>query len=465
MAYDKAVDSAKLDENLTRIANNIRITDGSKKKYTIDTLADGARGETWTRPDGAPDLDALTYGTDELYMTYDCTERIDDPHASFRISGTAYTVTIGTQSWTKAAGEEFVYTFASSDGSYPLVHIKADGNITTFTFTPYTAESGVSYDVWNNSVIERVGDVYDYGSGDEVIWVSAWLEREKVKRHYCGTDGLYSTWEYAYRLISLDVSDWETKDWNVGSLRFTWAYCHSLASLDLSDWDTSNWTVANMLSTWLGCNSLRYLNTSTWNTKNWAVTSMRFIFGQCYSLVSLDLSNWDTSNWKVSNFLYPWYYCTALQNLNISGWDTSNWKVSNITYAWTYCVNLRKLDFSGINTSNWNVADFGTALGNLNNLEYLDISGFDVSKFTSFPDFGAKLTTFICGESNYNKMTAIASLDISSCETLSKKSLAEFCKMLGTVDSEHTVTLGSFLTSKLTEAEKAEITAKGWTIS
>ena len=318
------------------------------------------KGGVWQRPEGATDLDALTYGTDELYMTYDCTERIDDPHASFRISGTAYTVTIGEQSWTKAADEEFVYSFTSSDGSYPLVHIKADGNITSFSFTAYTVD-GRSYTAQANPVIERVGDVCNFGVSG-CIWASYYVEREKVARHKC-TNPYYG-------------------------MNYVWQYCISLQSLDLSGWDTTNWAVTNLSQTW--------------------------------------------------------YCCTSLQSLDLSGWDTTNWAVTSLemTSAQMTC------------------------------LTYFDISCLDMSKITKFgnADYSAmqySIETFKCGESNYGKFapTGYVYLKLNNPRKISRASLLEIGKMLGTVTTAHYLVIGSSASAKLTEAEKAEITAKGWTIS
>lgn len=86
----------------------------------------------WIRPEGWTDLDALEYGEDELYMTFDASERIDDSHCSFVITGTAYTVEINGQTWSKGAEESFAYAFTTSDGTYPLVHVKANSHITSF---------------------------------------------------------------------------------------------------------------------------------------------------------------------------------------------------------------------------------------------------------------------------------------------------------------------------------------------
>jgi surface protein len=536
MAYDKVVDSAALDASLTAVADAIRAKGNTTAKLKLDDMpaaiaaigvVDHTKGGVWQRPEGAPDLDALTYGTDELYMTYDCTERIDDPHASFRIYGTAYTVTIGTQSWTKAADEEFVYAFTSSDGSYPLVHIKADGNITGFNFTAYTVD-GRSYEARANPVIERVGDVCDFGVSGQV-WASYYVEREKVVRHKCANDyyGMNCVWQYCISLQSLDLSGWDTTSWAVTNLQYTWYYCSSLQSLDLSGWNTTNWAVTNLQHTWHYCSSLQSLDLSGWDTTSWAVTSLQYTWYSCSSLQSLDLSGWDTTNWAVTSLQYTWhycsslqsldlsgwdttswavtslqytwcycsslqsldlsgwdttnwavtslgstwYYCFSLQSLDLSGWDTTNWAVTSLQYTWHYCFSLQSLDLSGWDTTNWNVTSLEYTFAQTHRLTYLDISCLDMSKILLFGGNYAALyssiETFKCGESNYGKFTptSMVYLKLNNPFKISSASLLEIGKMLGTVTTAHYLVIGSAASAKLTEAEKAEITAKGWTIS
>ena len=313
----------------------------------------------WVRPEGWTDLDALTYGEDELYMTFDASDRIDDSHCAFTINGTSYTVEIGSQSWQMEADSTFSHAFTADDGTYPLVHVKADGHITMFRFATYAVD-GKSYSIMQNPLVERVGDVYDYGDSD-YGWGTYYLEREKVKRHAC-TQGLLSN---------------------------TYQNCYSLQSLDLSGWDTSGW----------------------------AVTSLAYTFYYCYSLQSLDLSGWDTSGWNVTDMQRTTYIMRACRSLDISSLDMSR-------------------------VTNW---------GN-----------------SSYPNVTEKmLTDFKCGENNYGKFapTSYVYLRINSSPLLTRESLLEFAKMLGTVTTKHYFVIGSELSNKLTTAEKAEITAKGWTIS
>ena len=180
----------------------------------------------WVRPEGWTDLDALEYGEDELYMTFDASERISDSHCAFSISGASYTVEINGKTWTQDAGTTFSYGFEESDGEYPLVHVKADGHITSFGFESYSVD-GRTYSPMLNPLLERVGDVYDYGSS---TWRTYYLERERVIRHACSNRSLSNAWNNCYSLQSLDLSGIDTSNWAVTNLDYVWWSCWMLTT-------------------------------------------------------------------------------------------------------------------------------------------------------------------------------------------------------------------------------------------
>lgn len=68
--------------------------------------------------------------------------------------------------------------------------------------------------------------------------------------------------------------------------------CSGLTSLDLSNFNTSK--VTNMSSMFNGCSKLTSLNLSNFDISK--VTSMNSMFGLCSELEYIDLSNWDPSN-------------------------------------------------------------------------------------------------------------------------------------------------------------------------
>lgn len=192
----------------------------------IDTEIRVTPANAWVRPKGWPNLDKYKYGTDELYMTFDNTDY--DGGCAFCINGTPYTVSVGCETWTLDAGKVFTCAFTKANGKYPVVHVKADGNITRFDFMDYP-NGKKGYAARSNRLLERVGDVYDYGGG---IWGTYTLVREKVVRHACNN-----------------------------TLGNTFNGCSALQSLDLSGLDTSNWTVTDMSYTFGSVRCLKQVNT------------------------------------------------------------------------------------------------------------------------------------------------------------------------------------------------------------
>ena len=388
--YATSVAKMPVTENL--LGNKLDLVGSKTPVYvleplclTTDGVKDGELPKEWARPSEWPNLDAYDYGTDELYMTFDGTQ--DDSHCAFKIAGASYTVEINGQTWTQDAGSTFSYGFTATDGDYPVVHVKADGNISRFEWMAYTVDDR-SYTALQNPVLERVGDVYDYGDTDAPTWGTYYLVREKVKRHACLHETLAQTWYNCSSLQSLNLSGWDTTNWNVTSLAYTWSNCSSLQSLDLSGWDTANWNVTALTYTWFNCNSLQ----------------------------SLNLSGWNTANWNATSFAQTWFNCSSLQSLDLS-----------------------KFDMSKI-----------TALGN-----------------ESYAPTSTSLQDIIVGSNNYGKYapTSCVYLNLKTSKALTHEALIEVGKMLANVTNKHYLQLGTDLSNKLSEAEKAEITAKGWTIA
>ena len=528
--YATSVAKMAVTDNL--LGNKLDLVGSTTPVYVLEPLClttDGVKAgelpKEWVRPSEWPNLDAYDYDTDELYMTFDGTQ--DDSHCAFKINGASYIVEINGQTWTQDAGSTFSYGFTEADGDYPVVHVKADGNISRFEWMAYTVDDR-SYTALQNPVLERVGDVYDYGDTDAPTWGTYYLVREKVKRHACLHETLAQTWYYCNSLQSLDLSGWNTTNWNVTSLAYTWSncsslqsldlsgwnttnwnvtslaqtwyncsslqslnlsgwnttnwnvtslaltwyYCNSLQSLDLSGWDTASWNVTSLAYTWSNCNSLRNLNLSGWNTTNWNVTSLAQTWYNCNSLQSLDLSGWNTTNWNVTALAQTWYSCNSLRSLDLSGWNTTNWNVTELTHTWSNCNSLQSLDLSGWDTTNWNVTSLAQTWYNCNSLQSLDLSKFDMSKITalgneSYAPTSISLQDIIVGSNNYGKYapTSCVYLSLKNSKALTHKSLIEVGKMLATVTNKHYLQLGTDLSNKLSETEKAEITAKGWTIA
>ena len=77
MAVDKLVDSTQLNADLTSVANAIRTKGGTSASLAfpadfvtaIGAIPSGG-GEGWTRPEDWPDISAMDYTNEVVYMTY-----------------------------------------------------------------------------------------------------------------------------------------------------------------------------------------------------------------------------------------------------------------------------------------------------------------------------------------------------------------------------------------------------------
>ena len=215
-----------------------------------------------------------------------------------------------------------------------------------------------------------------------------------------------STWEECWSLRVLNVSSWNTSNWNIKRLTATWRYCATLKKLDLSGWVTTNWAITSLSEAWRYCYSLEQLDVSTWNTSNWPCTNISGTWADCKSLQSLDLSNWDTSGWAITTLAATWYASQNIEYLDVSTWDTSNWAVASMENTWNGARNLRNLPIGNWDTSNWAVTLMTSTWYACAHLEYLPISDWDTSNW---------VVTNING--TFAWMISLRELDLSSWDT------------------------------------------------
>ena len=155
---------------------------------------------------------------------------------------------------------------------------------------------------------------------------------------------------------------------------------------------------------------------------------MASMFFGCSGLTSLDLSHFDTS--LVTNMASMFQNCSSLTSLDVSDWDTS--KVTNMVGIFQNCSKLTSLDLSSWDTSKVTlISDMFSRCSNLNTLKW-----------------------------NNWKLSVTISQTV-----LTQESTKDIVSKLATVDTSHTLTLGSTLLSYLTEDEIAAATNKGWTLA
>lgn len=432
------------------------------------------------------------------------------------------------ESYETASTQYFRMNLEDENGEIQLWRVRSDDHLTRVHFATNTTTSAQNYVTSLQPCVERIGKlayITDLrsesitGSGwNSWRYTTFWLERDAVQ---CGGKGVCtrmdSIWIGAYSLQSLDVSGWDTSEWTITNLASAWSACYSLRELDLSHWNTSNWGVKSLNAAWSQCYSLKVLNTDGWDTSSWEVTDLSNIFSNCNSLRSLNLLHWDVSNWKCGSLYCAWNNCYSLENLNVSNWDTSGWKVTSLQSAWQNCYKLQKfdpsnwdtsnwevttldgafngclslenLDVSKWNTSNWRVTTLYNAFPYMCSLQELDLSKWDVSgwaltdtrymlgtlygiKKLLLPDNFSFNSANVTGTPNdsrllteYNGYGIYYNHSYANCFSLTPASLRSILNRLPTVTAARTITLGQKNRLKLTEAEIAIATQKGWTVA
>ena len=132
----------------------------------------------------------------------------------------------------------------------------------------------------------------------------------------------------------------------------------------------------------------------------------------------------DTRN--VTNMKSMLRYCGSLTSIPLL--DTSN--VTNMSYMFNYCRSI--ISIPAMDTSN--VTDMSYMFSSCRNLETIHMHGMKVS------------------------------FNISESTKFTRESLVEILNNLATVTTSPTLTMGSTNLAKLTDADKAIATGKGWTL-
>ena len=438
--------------------------------------------DNWIRPTNWPDLDSLYNNeTNTLWITIDATGRIPDPHISIAFTG-ATTIQVGSiqnnvfvadSTESVATNTTWTKVWEPASNFYPIIKIVGTGNITTYSFKAWTSTAGRNYVAQYQAVVEWIGHLNKISSATRIGYFT---EREKIKITNCTTDGLRYRWNCGYCLQELNVSDWDTSSWALTNLSVKWQYCINLTKLDLSNWNTSNWAVTTLSNTWDCCHKLKKLDLSHWNTSNWAVINMAGTWYECNNLETLNIKNWNTSNWKVtSSMTNTWNNCFKLKELDLSNWDTSDWSVTDITTTWQYCLSLKKLNLTGWDTSKWTIAAAASyPFRCCSSLVDLDFSWFDISKIKAWRtstlgfELDISLQNLTFGTSNNGKMdtsTTYPSIRFDACVLLTHDSILNIFNALKNGVSDKTLQLGTANLNKMTDAEKAIATNKGWTLT
>ena len=343
---------------------------------------------------------------------------------------------------------------------------------------------------WNNCfVLEEL----DLSNWDTTKWTvtgtmnNTWCNCRKIKNLDLSNfntsnwrpTNMTTTWGYCFELTELKIENWDVSNFRPTTLGYTWQNCYKLKELDLSKWDVSDWPINGTMGyTWNNCLALEKLDVSTWNTSNWVVTNLNSTWGNSRKLKCLNVSNWDTTEWKVTDLTGCFGGCCELERLDLSNWDTSNWVITTMRNCFNDCHHITEINISTWNMSNWPMTaidSFGYPFRYQPFIKTVDLSWMDLSKIQAYRSGGTynfdncrNLENLTFGSNNSGKMNTAASLPLirfDFCIMLTRQSLLNILDALADGVSGKTLQLGSINLAKLTAAEKAIATDKGWTLT
>lgn len=174
---------------------------------------------------------------------------------------------------------------------------------------------------------------------------------------------------YCYKLTSLDLSRFETK--NVQYMNGFFSDCLVLESITFGDgWDVGE--VINMSHMFYRCKALKSLDLSRFS-KSSKVLYMDYMFSDCIALTELDVTPLDTSSVIIIDHMF--YNMTSVKRLDCSGFDTSH--LSNFSYMFGNCTALEEVNVSGFTTAG--ATNLSYMFRACQSLKSLDLSSFDLS--------------------------------------------------------------------------------------
>lgn len=305
--------------------------------------ADG--GGEWTRPAGWPDLSAMDYSSEVVYMTYSADESNGFCFFAFRTSTGNYSVEIGEivngnfvadSTYTLGSNSNCQHYFGSSAGGYKVIRVKAlTGTITGFSFSknnPFTAD-GVSKFGTAQGLLEFYASLGTLTNNDGFFNGARFVQHihlGKVKL----PSSLQRMFSDCRMLSKIDAASWDTSA--VQNMSYMFTSC-GLKHADISGWDTSSLTnITDMFYS----SSFVELDLNNWDVSR--CTTFHYLFEACGQLRKLEVGKWDTSS--VTSFVETFYNAGRLEQIDVSKWDTGS--VTSMTSTFYGCYCLQALDLS-----------------------------------------------------------------------------------------------------------------------
>lgn len=296
---------------------------------------------------------------------------------------------------------------------------------------------------------------------------------------------------------NLLANNWDLT--NITTMASAFYSCRSLKSIQ----GTETWNAApkctTLASIFYGCNMIKgTLDLSNCNFGNGTAnfTNASNMFGYCEKISKINISNMNFS--KCTTLTYMLYYTTACKEiimnnitgisqsctntsyfygynatseLILDGWDFSKNTTSFLTFGFQYSMGLKKVVFRNC------TAPSGVTINDASNgccycryaynLEYLDVSFLDMSVFSSTKTHTDSFRDLYNLVDFYPPQNISKSFILTNDLKLSHDSLVRVITNLITLASGTTATLtiGAYNISKLSAAEQAVATGKGWTLA
>lgn len=226
--------------------------------------------------------------------------------------------------------------------------------------------------------------------------------------------------------------------------------CQNIKSLDLSGFTFGPLTTLSAMFS--GCYQLQELKLPIIDTSK--VTTIDGVFRYCWNLKEIPqtIKNWDLS------------VCTTIGNAfaeckRVKEFDLSSWKITTVTKTFTSlfqnCFFAQKID-----CSNWNISasTTWTSLFNQCRAKEINLTGWSHASSNALIPNNVDIVEW------YPAVTNVAHA-INVMFSLSNESLQRLADTLPKRTSAAAITMGIPISRRLTAAQIATITQKGWTIA
>lgn len=295
--------------------------------------------------------------------------------------------------------------------------------------------------------------------------------------------------------VNIKVNNWDLS--NVTTMASAFSNCRSVKTIE----GTNTWNSAPKCTTtaslFNGCYSVSspldvsacYFGNGTAN-----LTTVASMFSNCQSTPSINISNMNLSKCTTVSYLFngtsacrtitmnnitvPTATCTntsyfvgysGVSELIIDGWNFSKNTTSFLTTSFYYAMGLKKLVFRNCTApSGVTIKDSSNGCVYCRyayNIQYLDVSFLDMSVFSDVKTHTESFRDMYNLIDFYPPQNISKNFTLTNDLQLSHDSLVRVITNLKTVSTTQTLTIGAYNIAKLSAAEQAVATGKGWTLA